>query len=156
MLYLALFAAGLRIAAGTREPFGRLLAVGVVTWATAANQATGPNTFTVMVSDNSVPALTASATFTVDVNTVEAPIVEPIPTQGVNIGQTLTVNLASYVFDFNSPSLPLTYALSSGAPVGASLNPTTGVLTLGSRRPLPVKELGKPRVNFVSLYRLYR
>ncbi|HET6323515.1 MAG TPA: FtsW/RodA/SpoVE family cell cycle protein [Planctomycetaceae bacterium] len=31
VLYLALFAAGLRIAAGTREPFGRLLAVGVVT-----------------------------------------------------------------------------------------------------------------------------
>jgi rod shape determining protein RodA len=31
LLYLALFAAGLRIAAGTREPFGRLLAVGVVT-----------------------------------------------------------------------------------------------------------------------------
>jgi rod shape determining protein RodA len=31
LLYLALFAAGLRIAARTREPFGRLLAVGVVT-----------------------------------------------------------------------------------------------------------------------------
>ncbi len=31
LLYLALFAAGLRIAARTREPFGRLLAVGVIT-----------------------------------------------------------------------------------------------------------------------------
>ncbi|HEV8003339.1 MAG TPA: FtsW/RodA/SpoVE family cell cycle protein [Planctomycetaceae bacterium] len=31
VLYLTLFAAGLRIASGTREPFGRLLAVGVVT-----------------------------------------------------------------------------------------------------------------------------
>jgi rod shape determining protein RodA len=31
LIYLALFAAGLRIAARTREPFGRLLAVGVVT-----------------------------------------------------------------------------------------------------------------------------
>jgi rod shape determining protein RodA len=31
LLYLALFAAGLRIAAGSREPFGRLLAVGVIT-----------------------------------------------------------------------------------------------------------------------------
>jgi len=31
LLYLALFAAGLRIAASTREPFGRLLAVGVIT-----------------------------------------------------------------------------------------------------------------------------
>jgi rod shape determining protein RodA len=30
VLYLLLFAAGLRVAAGTREPFGRLLAVGVV------------------------------------------------------------------------------------------------------------------------------
>jgi rod shape determining protein RodA len=30
MLYALLFAAGLRIAAGTREPFGRLLAVGIV------------------------------------------------------------------------------------------------------------------------------
>jgi rod shape determining protein RodA len=30
LLYLLLFASGLRIAAGTREPFGRLLAVGVV------------------------------------------------------------------------------------------------------------------------------
>jgi cell division protein FtsW (lipid II flippase) len=30
ILYLLLFASGLRIAAGTREPFGRLLAVGVV------------------------------------------------------------------------------------------------------------------------------
>ena len=31
LLYLTLFGAGLRIASGTREPFGRLLAVGVVT-----------------------------------------------------------------------------------------------------------------------------
>jgi rod shape determining protein RodA len=30
LLYLLLFASGLRIAAGTREPFGRLLAVGIV------------------------------------------------------------------------------------------------------------------------------
>jgi cell division protein FtsW (lipid II flippase) len=31
VMYLALFAAGLRVAARTREPFGRLLAVGIVT-----------------------------------------------------------------------------------------------------------------------------
>ena len=35
LLYLVFFALGLRIAAKTREPFGRLIAVGIITlWAT--------------------------------------------------------------------------------------------------------------------------
>ena len=111
---------------------------GVLTWATAANQATGPNSFTVTVSNSSNPALTATQTFIVSVNTVYPPYIPTIPVQGVNIGQTLTVDLASYAYDPNSPTLPLTYTLGSGAPDGASINPTTGVLTFtpGSTQPI--------------------
>ena len=72
---------------------------GVLTWATAANQATGLNSFTVIVSDPSNPALTATQTFNVSVNTVYPPYIPTIPVQGVNIGQTLTVDLASYAYD---------------------------------------------------------
>ncbi len=110
---------------------------GVLTWPTAANQVTGPNSFTVTVSDKSNPSLTDTQTFIVSVNPVYPPYIPTIPVQGVNIGQSLTVDLASYAFDSNSPALPLTFSLGSGAPDGASINPTTGVLTFtpGSTQP---------------------
>ena len=102
---------------------------GVVTWATTTSEVGDDESFTVTASDNSTPPLTASATFTVSVETVDAPTVEPIPTRGVNIGQTLTVALESYVSDTNNPPLALTYALGSNPPAGATIDPTTGLMT---------------------------
>ncbi len=102
---------------------------GVLTWATASNQAITGYSFTVNVSDDSPLGQPASQTFTVNVNAVYPPFVETIPTQGLNVGQTLTVNLSRYVFDDSDPSLPLTYSLGANPPSGASINATTGVLT---------------------------
>ena len=64
---------------------------GVVTWATTASEDGNSYSFTIMASDNSTPALTDSQTFSVEVETVNAPTVVTIPTQGINIGQTLTL-----------------------------------------------------------------
>jgi ELWxxDGT repeat protein len=102
---------------------------GTLTWATSSNLTTGPYSFTVEVSDNSSPALTASQTFTVNVDPVESPFLETIPSQGVQIGQTLTLDISQYAVDPNEPPLPLTYSLIGNVPSGVSIDPTSGVLT---------------------------
>jgi ELWxxDGT repeat protein len=116
---------------GSNAPAGASIdpTTGVLTWATTSAQPTGPATFTVIVSDNQTPADTASGTITVNVEPVEAPFISTVPAQGVTIGQTLTVDLSQYAHDFNNPPLPLTYALGTNAPSGASIDPSTGVFT---------------------------
>jgi ELWxxDGT repeat protein len=118
---------------------------GVVTWATTAMQPTGSVSFTVIATDTSDPAMTDSQTFSVYVDSDEPPYLETIPTQYVNLGQTLTLNLSNYVYDFSNP--PLTYSLATGAPSGASINPTTGVVTF---TPVSGQALGSLTLGFVA------
>jgi ELWxxDGT repeat protein len=115
----------------TSAPTGATIdpTTGVITWPTASNQATTSYSFSVTVTDDSPQALTASETFSVQVNSVYPPEIETIPIQGINIGQTLTVKLSTYVYDFSDPTLPLTYTLGANAPAGTSIDATTGVLT---------------------------
>jgi hypothetical protein len=85
-------------------------------------------------------SVTASATYTgsgavggLTVNaahgTIKPPLVSPIPTQTVDVGQTLQLNVSGFASDPNTPALPLTYSLGAGAPAGVGIGPTTGVLT---------------------------
>jgi hypothetical protein len=56
-------------------------------------------------------------------------ILAKIPTQRVDVGQTLQINVSKYASDPNSPALPLTYRLVGSTPPGASIDPSTGILT---------------------------
>ena len=47
----------------------------------------------------------------------------------MDIGQTLQLNVSRFASESNAPTLNLAYSLGSGAPSGASINPTTGAFT---------------------------
>ena len=105
---------------------------GVFTWNTPSDQAPGLTSFTVMVSDDSTPALSASETFSVNVlsaSGIYAPVLQAIPAQNVDIGSPLQLDVSNYASDPNFPALPLTYTLGAGAPAGASIDPTTGLFS---------------------------
>lgn len=107
---------------------------GELSWTSPSDQPLGDVTFTFEVSDNQTPAETATGQITIYVEPVQAPYVGPIPAQGVDIGQTLNLDLSSYAHDYNTVPLPLTYALGQNAPTGATLDATTGEFswTLGN------------------------
>ncbi len=52
-----------------------------------------------------------------------------IPAQDVTVGESLQLDISDYAYDSNNPGLPLTYTLGTGAPSGATIDPTTGVLS---------------------------
>ncbi len=115
---------------GTSAPPGMTIdpTTGLVTWPGASDQTTGPYSFTVTVSDNSSPAMTASGTITVNVNTPQPPTFASIPAQDVTVGQTLSLDVSQFATDANYPPLPLTYSLGSNPPSGVSITPA-GLLT---------------------------
>jgi ELWxxDGT repeat protein len=115
---------------GSDAPPGMTIdaSTGLVTWPGASDQTTGPYSFTVTVSDNSSPALTASATIMVNVNAPQPPAFATIPTQDVTVGETLSLDLSQFASDPNFPPLPLTYSLGANPPSGVSITPA-GLLT---------------------------
>jgi ELWxxDGT repeat protein len=115
----------------TGEPAGATInpSTGVLTWTPTSIPVDQSVTFTVTATDNETPPQSQSATVTVYVYSVNAPTFYAIPTQGVNVGQTLTLDLGTYGDDPNTPLLPLTYSLGANPPAGASVDSTTGVLT---------------------------
>src|SRR5262249_24404808 len=119
---------------GSGAPAGASIdaSTGVFTWTPVSNQPTGLQYFTLTVSDNSNPAKTSSQTLTVHVypaGTILPPTLATLPPLSVTAGQPLSYNLASYASAPTTPPLPLTFSLGSGAPTGASIDPSTGVLT---------------------------
>jgi hypothetical protein len=101
---------------------------GLFTWTPTVGQASSVNTIKVIVSDSATPSLTATQSFTVMVGSFNRPpTLEAIPDQTINEGQMLTFTVNAS--DPEQPSQSLTYTLGPGAPVGASLNPVTGVFT---------------------------
>jgi hypothetical protein len=100
---------------------------GTFTW--TPTEAQGPSTtlITVAATDNGVPALSDTKSFTVVVSEVNsAPVLAAIPDQKVNPGQVLMLVMSAT--DSDIPANNLTYRLKAGLP-GASLDSTTGVLT---------------------------
>jgi len=100
---------------------------GNFTWTPREDQGSNTYTFTIRVTDNGTPALSASETITVQVNeTMGAPVLPFIGNKLVNEGSLLTfTNLAT---DEDVPAQILTYSLSN-APSGASVNSSNGVFT---------------------------
>ena len=93
---------------------------GVFSWTPSETQGPGVYNISVIVTDNSSPALSRTNTFSVTVNEVnQAPTLTAIANQTIHAGTTLLVtNSAS---DSDLPANTLTFSLDPGAPVGASL-----------------------------------
>ncbi len=105
-----------------------ITADGVFTWIPAEAQGPGVYPITVRVTDNGVPAMSDTRTFTAQVNEVNAsPTLTALTPRSVSEGQTLTVTNSAT--DGDTPTQELTFALDSGAPDGMAINPTTGLLT---------------------------
>jgi len=101
-------------------------ATGVITWTPTEGEGPSTNTFTTVVTDAGVPALSTVNSFTVVVTEVNAsPTLAAQPDVMIGAGATLTViNTAS---DPDLPLNPLTYQLTE-APATATIDPK-GVLT---------------------------
>ena len=101
---------------------------GVFSWIPTEAQGPGSYPITIRVTDNGVPAQSATAGFTVQVNEVNAtPALTAIGNRSITEGQLLSVtNSAS---DTDTPAQSFTYSLDSGAPAGMTINPVSGVLT---------------------------
>jgi len=102
-------------------------ASGVLTWTPTEAQGPSTNQIVVKVTDDGVPPLSATNSFTVVVREVNtAPSLAPVPDQVIDELTTLTMtNVAN---DIDLPANKLTFALVS-APNGVNLNTASGVLT---------------------------
>lgn len=100
---------------------------GVFTWTPNESQGPGTNTITVIVADSGTPSAKATNTFLVVVNEINVtPVLHVRAPQTVYATTTLTAT--NYATDSDIPGNSLTFSLIS-PPNGASINPTTGVLT---------------------------
>src|SRR5207249_1051458 len=99
---------------------------GIFSWTPTEAQGPGTNDFTVIVTDNGVPPL--SATQSVEVIVLESnrpPTLAPIADRTLHAGMTLIItNTAT---DPDLPANTLTFSLDPGAPPGAGLGSSNGV-----------------------------
>ena len=101
---------------------------GVFTW--TPNEAQGPGSFnvTVRVTDDGTPNLDDFETIEITVGEVNLPpVLGAIGNQSIDEGVELAFTASST--DPDSPANTLIYSLDAGAPVGASINPNSGVFT---------------------------
>jgi len=115
------------------SPGGASIATnGVVTWTPAHSQAPGLYTITVKVTDTNAAAVNTnqlSATNSFSVQVVAAnhpPVLAPITNRVVNDLATLVVSASATDPDVGDV---LTFSLGAGAPLGAAINPQTGIFT---------------------------
>src|SRR5438046_818883 len=96
-------------------------ASGAISWTPTEAQGPSTNAVSVSVTDNGVPALSVTNTFTVIVNEVNlAPVLTVPADQTINEQTTLSVSASAT--DADIPANTLTFALVS-APTGMTINP---------------------------------
>jgi hypothetical protein len=106
---------------------------GVISWTPSAAQVPSTNTFTTLVRDFNPWAvnaqhLSATNSFVVVVLSPDtATSLAPVADRTVHAGSFLALTIAAT--DPGSPAPALTFTLDHGAPTGASINPTNGLLT---------------------------
>jgi hypothetical protein len=99
---------------------------GVITWTPTEAQGPSTNVIVTVVTDNGVPALSATNSFSVVVNEVnQAPVLSAIANQTIN--ELVALNLQLSATDADIPANHLTFALVSG-PSGLSVG-STGALS---------------------------
>ena len=95
-------------------------ATGVLTFSPDESQGPSTNVFTVRVTDNGVPPLSDTRTFTVVVNEVNLPPVLALPAN-TNINELVAYSAQATATDSDVSTNPLTFALVSG-PVGLTVS----------------------------------
>src|SRR5205823_6047896 len=100
---------------------------GVLTWSPTEGQGPSTNVITVRVTDNGVPALSDSKSFTVVVTEANSAPVLTVPANQT-IAELRTLEVTSTASDAYLPAKALTFRLVSG-PVGVNVKPTTGVVS---------------------------
>ena len=98
---------------------------GVFTW-TPTQADIGTNAFSIIVTDNGLPPLSATQSFSVMVlASNNPPVLAAVSDRTIAGGMTLTItNMAT---DPDSPPQVLTFSLDAGAPAGASIGAADGV-----------------------------
>lgn len=101
---------------------------GLFSWTPSEAQGPGAYPVTVRVSDDGSPVLSDFETFYITVNEVNlAPVLDPI---GDKSGDELAeISFTASAYDADIPPNTLTYSLDSGAPSGASINPSSGLFS---------------------------
>jgi len=109
-------------------PAAVISATGIITWTPSEYQGPGVYTFTTIITDSSLPPLSATNSFSVIVNEVNvAPYFWNIPAnQSIGALSTLIVNNAAD--DVDIPPNPLTYSLINNPPAGMTID-STGFIT---------------------------
>jgi hypothetical protein len=115
---------------GAGAPAGAFIqpASGLFTW--IPTEAQGPGTYQVAfrVTDNGLPALSATQTVTITVQeTNSPPVVNPVAPRGVVRGGNISFALSAIDPDF--PAQTLTFSLAAGSQAGSSINPSNGLFT---------------------------
>lgn len=99
---------------------------GIFTWTPMQSQA-GTNHFSVIVTDNGSPPLSATQTFAVTVIATNVPpTLSPIADRTIHALMTVTITNSATDPDVGQT---LTYSLDPGAPTGASIAATSGIFT---------------------------
>src|SRR2546421_4555679 len=100
---------------------------GVISWTPSEAQGPSTNVVSVSVTDNGVPALSATNSFTVTVTEVNLAPVLSVPADQTIAEQT-GLSVSASATDADLPANTLTFALVS-APLGMSINPASGVIS---------------------------
>ncbi len=114
---------------GTNAPSGSSIhpATGVFTWTPSEAQGPGVYSITVIATDNGVPVLTTTNTFSVTVNESNAaPVLDAITTKIVHAG--MSVVITNHATDPDLPTNTFTFSLTN-SPVGMSINAGNGTVS---------------------------
>jgi hypothetical protein len=104
-------------------------ASGFIRWQTGEAQGGTSNRFTFVATDNGLPSLSATQTFTVFVREANAPPFFVDASSDLPVDEETTLSQIIAASDTDLPAQTLTWQLGPGAPAGLTLNPTTGLLT---------------------------
>lgn len=101
---------------------------GVFTWTPSEEQGPGSYSFALRALDNGTPARSAIQRVAVTVTEANrAPVLDAIADRTINEGSLFSFTAGAT--DPDVPANPLTYSLDAGFPVGAAIDPKTGVFT---------------------------
>jgi subtilisin-like proprotein convertase family protein len=113
----------------TQSPAGAAISsnLGVITWTPGESDGGQPHTFTVTVTDNGVPAMSATATFDVAVAEVNSPPALTL-VEDETLLELTTLRITNSASDVDVPLNQLVYSFETLPPAGMTLDADTGII----------------------------